>query len=362
MDTRLNASGPPIPFPPTSNAVDDRAALFLCDHSDQVLLPSALSARLAVNSGVPFEFENDLFVGRIAILHREPAEWRNPYRFREYFGSRKRRWELRWQGRFKRPLTSPIHFGVEVSQDHASKLNFASRAFLTLLVKFSQSLARNRGSDLYTNSTDEEPGSVKYFRFPIHNCDMILQTASGLTPPDITGEFPLDPSELHTQCNEQFKQDWTHLDVSATYTFVFYSMYVDFVSWDVQNVPIGLNGMSLNRLAGNQPVNVVMRDGPDGANYMRLVVGNRCTSPAWASYLTNLPCDHLTEFFSAASDEWIERPVFPRNKQPRSQWWVWRGFKRLLNQPTRYVGACLRAPVSFVMSRPSRRRQPDSAT
>ena len=354
----LSLRGPPH----HSVGIDERAGIYLCSNDRDFVVPEGVGERLVVNSDTAFEFENDLFVGRIVILHREPLHSNSPTdRFHDYFATRKRRWELRWQGKFKRQLTSPVLFGADILRLHAPVMNFASRAFFSLLVKFAQSLARNRGSDLYTNSTTIDANASKFFRFPIHNCDLIFASPPGVSVPDTT--LPVDMNDIagssSTVCNSLFKTSEPGLiDISQTYTFVFYSMYLDFVTWDVHNVPIGLSGMSINRLSGPQPVNVQMTNS-DGDVYFRLVVANRNTSPTWASFLAR---DLVSEFFYSAASE--DDPVWdprepPRGPDPRSSWWIWRTTKRMLGLPSRYLGSCLRAPVSFVMRRgtaPPRRR------
>ena len=340
----LSSSGLHIHSSRYVNNIDSRAAVFLYENDEDAVVPSFDAKRLEVNSETAFEFENDLFVGRVVILHRPPADSVYPCNNREFFATRKRRWELRWQGQFKTPPVSGIEFGVEILQAHSPRLNFASRAFFSVLVKFARSLARNRGSDVYTNHSDEDC-VTKYFRFPIHNCDMILSTPLGSAPPEIVLPTPLLPYGEHVQCNDMFKTN-DHISISPIYTFVFYSMYLDFCSWDVHNVPFGLNGMSINRIVGNQPFSVVMRMGRNdelGKPCFRLVVANRNTSPAWSAFLA--PPDDT--YYSIGGGSFSALP------SPRRTWTLWSVTKRLLGIPSRYVGACLRAPVSFVM-RPGR--------
>jgi hypothetical protein len=333
--------------------IDDRAAVFLSDPglTELSLDPLMHKHRLEVNGSQGFEFENDFFSGRVLVLHRPPDDYKGHTRYKQFFSTKKRRWELRWQGQFKKPLSSPVVFGAEILASKSPKHNFASRAFMSLLFKFSASLARNRGAALYTNMVgDQGPTSpIKYFHFPIHTSDLILCTSPGETLPDIASPFALAADATHTDCRAQFK-NFSEVDTSKTYTFVFYSMYADFVSWDVCNVPIGLNGMSLNRLVGNQPISVVMRSKlgiETDEEYFRLILANRCTSPDWSSFLTigeRFNTERMSEFFSVVSgtsfDEY--RHVTRRRERKRSKFFG--GVKRVLAQ-------CFRAPVAFVMSR-----------
>ena len=373
-----------IPVRRLFNVVDERAAVFLNADISSIAIqePDKLGSRLCVNADIPLEFENDHFKGRVVIIHREPSESTNHYRYRELLSARKRRWELRWQGKFKQSLPKSVLFGAEIQSSHAPKINIASRTFLSILLRFSKVLARSRGSDLFTNVLKDELGETKYFYFPIHTSDMILSTPEGEAPPDIASVSPLCPEGQNKQCNADFK-DLRSIDITKTYTFVFYSMYVDFVTWDVQNVPIGLNGMSLNRLVGNQPISVTMRTG-DGIvglgggetpiphiEYFRLVVGNRCTSPSWSSYLTSGNPHAMSEFFSVVSSfdsgDVAITAVSPRRTVRRPEpippqggrlHAFFRGIKRIMTVPTRYIGTCLRAPVSFVIN-PTRRQVPE---
>ena len=339
---------------PGPGGIDERAAGFLLDSpiSETCIDPLSHPTRLSVNSGIPIEFENEYFVGRIVILHRAPDDYKGPYRYREFFASRKRRWELRWQGKFKKPVASPIVFGAEILSSRYPKHNIASRALFSLLLKFSISLARKRGADLFTNvvGDENEKASIKYFHFPIHSSDAILSTADGEIPPDIGIPTLLDPTETHTDCRNVFKSH-EDIDISCTYTFVFYSMYADFVSWDICNVPIGLSGMSLNRLVGNQPISVVMRSKfgcPE--EYFRILLGNKCTSPDWSTFLNvgeRFSTEKMSEFFSIVSWNSNEDPsVFAGKKKPATR----RRF-RFMNKMRSALSTCFRAPISFVMRR-----------
>ena len=370
------------------NCIDVNAAAFMHHDDNNLSSPFDLKDRVTINSDTPFEFENEYFVGRIVILHREPMDFPFSYRYADFFNSKKRRWELRWQGKFKKQFDEPIVFGAEMNSGKAPKLSFTSKAFMSLLIKFAQSLARARGSDLFTNVTDETVTSdmPKYFRFPIHTSDLILSTPPGMEPPSIVEPADLRASDTHTVCANLFK-DPKNLPLDNTYTFVFYSMYIDFVSWDLQNVPLGLSGMSLNRLIGSQPMSVLMRQGEDKIMY-RLVLGNKCTSPDWASFISSgEPFDYekMTDFFSISSfysgiadpadipntppprhRRWTVprlhrkagHSTSPRASRHKKHSWIWRGFRKLVIAPTKYIGTCLRAPVSFVINSSSRKVPP----
>ena len=345
--------------------ISDRAAVFLStgDSAHVMLDPAALGTRLEVNPEVPLEFENEFFVGRVVILHRVPQDFHGTHRYREFFGRKKRRWELRWQGRFKQCVDDKIVFGAEITAGSSPRLNFASRAFLSILFKFAQSLARNRGADLYTNMVSEMAEGTKFFYFPLHTSDLILSTPPEEIPPDICIASDLEETGAHVRCN-QLLRDPSGIDLSNTYTFVFYSMYLDFISWDIQNVPIGLNGMSLNRLIGNQPVSVVMKKQVKGDEFFRLLLANRCTSPDWSSYFSTgdfrFNAASISEFFSVMSSfdsEEINGQSSSRrsahhrtNRLNRSNHSVWSNIKRIFTAPGRYLSACLRAPVSFAVS------------
>jgi len=322
--------------------------------------PGAPNIRMDVNSAIPLEFENDIFVGRVAILHRVPQDIQSSGRYREFFAGKKRRWELRWQGRFKQPLEDKIVFGAEISASSSPRLNFASRAFLSILLKFAQSLARNRGADLYTNTTSDMAEGTKYFYFPVHTSDLIVRTPEGEAPPDICSPSGVSATDRHVQCNSLLKNP-AALDRSFTYTFVFYSMYLDFLSWDIQNVPIGLNGMSLNRLIGNQPVSVVMKCQQTDSTFFRLLIANRCVSPDWSSYLSTgerFNAASISEFFSVISSfdsEEIHVRRAPNRTRRRSSSSLWQGVKKFFSAPSRFLSHCWRAPVTFAVESASRR-------
>jgi hypothetical protein len=341
---------------PVPGGIDESAAVFLSTlpFSESSADPILQTNRLSVNSGIPLEFENEFFKGRIVILHRVPEDYKGPYRYREFFAQRKRRWELRWQGVFKKPISSPIVFGAEILSSRIPKRNFASRALLSLLLKFSGSLARNRGADLYTNIVDDVSAgdcSVRYFHFPVHSSDLILSTQAGEVPPDISEAAQLQSTPIHADSKSVFK-NCVDIDISCVYTFVFYSMYADFVSWDVCNVPLGINGMSLNRLVGNQPISVVMRSkvGSSTEEYFRILLANRCTSPDWSSFITvgeRFNVEKMSEFFSIVSWNSNEEPYVSTSRRKMTSSRRRRFFSRI----TQALASCFRAPMSFVMRR-----------
>ena len=337
--------------------IEDRAAIFISPPllTECSIEPLCQSTRLTVNSPIPFEFDNEYFSGRIVILHRVPDDYKGEYHYRDFFNGKKRRWELRWQGTFKQPITSPIVFGAEVLAARVPKRNFASRALLSILFKFSGSLARNCGGDLFTNMVDESDsqadGTTKYFHFPIHSSDLILSTPAGEEPPNIASPSVLQADALNTDSKSVFKT-CTDVDISRTYTFVFYSMYADFLSWDICNVPIGLSGMSLNRLIGNQPVSVVMRSKMGSPEeYFRVLIANRCCSPDWSSFLTmgeKFNAERMSEFFSIVSwnsnEEAFASAGKRRSAAPGRR-------RRFMGRIRAALASCFRAPISFVMRR-----------
>jgi hypothetical protein len=351
--------------------IDQRAGAFLVHSDDRVVSPYGLTDRLGVNSAQALEFENEVFQGRVLILHREPEGYTDsPSPYRSLFEKKRRRWELRWQGRFKAPVTEPVLFGAEIGGTNMPKFNFAMRTIVSLLVKFSAKLARSRGSDVFTNVVEDKgPDDTVFFRFPVYASDLILATPNTVPAPDLSNPCVLSASDTHLDGSDHFRGGQA-ISLDHTYTFVFYSMYADFAYWDLQHIPMGFSGMSLNRLVGNQPISVSMRSGVDV--FFRMIIGNRCTSPEWASYLVppRFNNDHSirSEFYSAFSDDDIRLDhdtVVPVLRSTKSSWWLWRGFKRIIWTPTKYVGLCLAAPASFVLrsngrcagSRRGRRRQ-----
>merc|ERR1719401_1443889 len=75
---------------------------------------------MPVNSPAPVEFETESFVGRCMFLHRptwsfENKETDDTYPYKQHFHSRKRLWEWRLQGRFKK-RPSVLYTGIELEE------------------------------------------------------------------------------------------------------------------------------------------------------------------------------------------------------------------------------------------------------
>ncbi len=351
--------------------IDERAAAYLVDSDAIILHPTGLTNRLVVNSPLAFEFDNEVFVGRVVILHREPVGRPGiPSPYRSLFEAKRRRWELRWQGQFKKPVLEQVVFGAEVGAKNMPKFNFAMRTIVSVLTKFAGKLARSRGSDMYTNVVDHKVDEETiFFRFPVIGSDLILATPPNVVPPSIVSTGCMRNEAPHVDGSGHFRGQTMNVLLDYTYTFVFYSMYADFVYWDLQNVPMGFSGMSLNRLVGSQPISVSMRSSSSREVYFRLLIGNRCSSPEWASYLSSSAHNSLfndntvrSEFFSAVSDEdyridtmsqTVHGDVAGNSDRPPSRRrkrfsWLWRGIKRIVWTPTKYIGVCLRAPASII--------------
>ena len=86
-------------------------------------------------NALPTEFESDNFVGRCMLLHRPSWSYEGEdlahYPYKQHFNGRKRLWEWRIQGRFKRRPESPLYCGVELEK--YVPVNFGTRRALSFL-------------------------------------------------------------------------------------------------------------------------------------------------------------------------------------------------------------------------------------
>lgn len=215
-----------------------------CLHVGEGDVPTALQ----INSTEGIPFETDFFSGHILFMHRpdpEPESWA----WREFFEGKARCWEFRLQGKFK---TNPgeMYFAAELSEPMS--IGWASIMTMQAILSFASMLASIKGIvfdyNWYLTKLDNGDILRPHFTFPLVAADVVVRTPAGQQPPLISA--PLETTPLADKIA-------TTLNVGDTYTFGFWTKYIDFVRWELVNVPLGLGGR-LDTFIGKQPVDLTI--------------------------------------------------------------------------------------------------------
>ncbi|KAF4659610.1 hypothetical protein FOL47_007508 [Perkinsus chesapeaki] len=285
------------------------------------------SRRLPVNAPEPMPFETDLFKGHIMVMHKPPGPDGTPFRYLEYLGPKRRRWEMRWQGQFKKDVPPDLRFGLEVDND-PPELGFAARTLVRFLLKVASRLAEARGSHLYCNYGNQRHSDygATYFMFPLQSADTVLE------------HDPNDPNIPEICTNDQLKGTVPmgyKFRTDKVYTFCYYSMYCDFVTWDIRNV-FGASGTCLKSMLGPQPFRIALKDAATNEYYMNMLLAHRTLTREWAAYFESqdeieMQREHsVASFYSALSGNESPRVSYvhtlstpPTRRSIRSRVWEW---------------------------------------
>ncbi|KAF4695974.1 hypothetical protein FOZ60_002672 [Perkinsus olseni] len=250
------------------------------------------SRRLTVNSAEPMPIETEWFKGHIMVMHKPPGPDGTPFRYLDYLGSKRRRWEMRWQGRFKKEVPPDLRFGLEVDND-PPELGFATRTLVRILLKVASRLAEARGSHLYCNygSQRHSDHGATYFMFPLQSADTVLE--HDLDDPTIPAICTNDNLKGTVPIKHKFRTD-------KVYTFCYYSMYCDFVTWDIRNV-FGVSGTCLKSMLGPQPFRIALKDPVRNEYYMNMLLAHRTLTREWAAHFESQDQEELQREHSVAS-------------------------------------------------------------
>eukprot|EP00930_Biecheleria_cincta_P095271 TRINITY_DN8724_c0_g1_i4.p1 TRINITY_DN8724_c0_g1~~TRINITY_DN8724_c0_g1_i4.p1 ORF type:complete len:331 (+),score=65.08 TRINITY_DN8724_c0_g1_i4:44-1036(+) len=204
---------------------------------------------LEVNSaeGVPIDTAD--FTGKILFIHRpQPAQEDWPYK--QHFEGKARQWELRLQGRFKTEPGDSLWFGAELPDP--VELGWAARGAVTLILNLASKLSALRGVqfDYNLDWTDLGGGDEHrpHFTYPLLGADAVIQTPAGKTPPILS-----EPLAKMSMAEKQL----VNLNTKDTYTFGFWTRYMDFVRWRITDMPFGAN-RSFESYIGKNPVHLTV--------------------------------------------------------------------------------------------------------
>jgi len=200
---------------------------------------------IPINSSQPTEIESEIFEGRAMVLHA--GDLASPHE--QYFANKTRRWEIRFQGRFKVLPKGKIFVGAVPEDDFMGEQPSRS---LRITARVAEAVLRSLVPDAYftlgdrgasSRSADAElPHAVAGLR----GFDQIIVTPVGTTPPRLE-ENLASYGGLRAQMHQA---DWLeHADAplrtDVTYTFGMWgvSRHVNLVEWQYEMAG-GLGGLT----------------------------------------------------------------------------------------------------------------------
>lgn len=185
-------------------------------------------SNLPLNAREPVDIETDFFKGKIILLIRPPnPETDDPYWNERLWSQKKRRIVLQIQGKFKREPEGMIYAGAEVSEQ--MKLGLLTRGLCKVLLGLLQSFTKDIH---YSFGEDDE---LPHIVAPAHVFfDRVVVTPPDQVPPPI--DEPLEES-AEAIARRKARKVYGKWGTINTYSFSFYSMYIDLPQWQLVGLP-----------------------------------------------------------------------------------------------------------------------------
>jgi len=206
---------------------------------------------LLPNTPEPVPFETDVFIGRLLFMVKTQPKcplWG------DYLEASDRAFELQVQGTFKEPVTSTLYLAAELKMPMAMGLvtQTIAKAGLRFLMTMNKDLHYSfgeKGKPLTDPSLE-----LPHMALPLHKIiDRLIVTPEGEEPPPL-GKQIIEPDEAIKVRKSSAKVEAI---TNSIYTFAFMSGCLDWVKWQLVNMP-GLNGTSISTFVGDQPLQVTV--------------------------------------------------------------------------------------------------------
>lgn len=222
---------------------------------------------MQTNSSEPVEFELDNFKGKCIFLHRprwsyDSADTNRPYPYRQHFHGRKRLWEWRLQGRFKRK-PGTLYCGIELEE--YVPVNMATRTMMRGILPLVQ---RTLQCAVHHEIGDpEDPDLRPVVVAPVWAMDSTLIHNNPADVPDLAS--PSLPAGLGRKAARQFWEtlwngggpSWEEPMGGPTFTFAVWgpSQLLDLRAWVFRKLPLTWGrDVKMEPFCGRQPVHAVV--------------------------------------------------------------------------------------------------------
>jgi hypothetical protein len=163
-----------------------------------------------------------------------------------HFATRKRNYEMRLQCRFSKDMGDEIFLTAEVAGPTGIKgtlVGMTATAILNTVALMNKALGNSFNASI--DAAKQKDGSIErtHLVWPVRDADTCIGTPDGEEPPSIMSSF----KDTSRRGSPRF------FDTKHTYTFVWHSMYLDFVSWE--GVGIGMR-RGFEGFIGSQPIHL----------------------------------------------------------------------------------------------------------
>lgn len=250
----------------TADAGDD-ADLFMHMRDGESFRP------LIVNAPEPVEFETETFVGRCLFMHRPTSSYSNQdsgdaYPYKEHFHGRKRLWEWRLQGRFKRQ-PGLLYAGIELEEYVA--VTWGTRALMKgLLPLIQKAIGCKQVHHEIGNEYDISLRPVvvaPLWAFDNHLVHNDPSDAPAINMPTLpTGLGRKAAREYWETIWEGGGPSWD--DGGPTFTMSMWgvSPLIDLRAWAFRKLPPFGRNLPMEPFCGRQPVHAVIYELEDGTS------------------------------------------------------------------------------------------------
>ncbi|KAE9347807.1 hypothetical protein PF008_g7649 [Phytophthora fragariae] len=229
---------------------------------------AALScSELLPNAKEPYVFENDFVRGKLlfllnpaAMVGEPPSDPTNTLTRTELFEGKNRLFWVQLQLQFKQtpPEGSVLYIGGEVPR--AMHLGFFTGRGCNLLLSILRSLVRGlhysfgESDDSKAHSEDAE---LPHISFPLYTAvDQFVCTPAGHEPPALgSADFGESKEDAAQRRRSGASGAAYAFNTTDTYSFHFHSYYIDFLHWQVTNVP-GMKATDLRVFWEDMPLHL----------------------------------------------------------------------------------------------------------
>jgi hypothetical protein len=238
------------------------------DLDDLYFIDNLTGERIYPNAE-PVHIDNELYSGKLLIMirtsdadqHVEPeitGGSKSNDIVSNYFRSKKRRFEIQLQVKFKKVPDSQTFLAIEYNDP--VKLSLIPRNLLSAALHFCKmknpTFSHSLSGKEKVSEEDMKQGKYEnpHFAFPIEtSMDVIVTTKAGDVPPKLGGKIYEDPERK----KKRMKGEGIVYNTEDTYTLCIWDSHVDFVQWKAINLP-AIPKFSLTRMNDAQPLSVKM--------------------------------------------------------------------------------------------------------
>jgi hypothetical protein len=254
-----------------------------------------------LNSHEPVPFETDLFVGHTLIVIRpnnnnnsssssttttqDNVAQLDPYWNERIFAHKSRRLIIQLQGKFKRQPRGMVYAGAQVS--NPLQLGLVTRGLASILLRFIETFNPNvhysygegeeqaaaagggrggGGNDKSNNNNNHHKTTTTkseraHIVVPAYTFfERVIATPPGETPPSLgdLNDVRWKESPAAVQARKKGTQgEAGHWNTTDTYSFSYYSMYIDLPTWSLVKLPVSGN-IALQTFWGQSLLNICM--------------------------------------------------------------------------------------------------------